>query len=114
MTGQFAGFLVLSITAHPAIIPDGPVWREIAGSFSGVGLLVHDFIGRSVQEHEIRMLALSLGFSTALKWVFLQYVCWACQIEFICGVGVSVWREFNPIEVSESGGYSGRLCCAYG
>ena len=100
MSYTFAGFFAWPSIQQPSPLPEGASWREITEPFVGVGLRLPALIGRQVSEARVLELAQSLGFTKAEHWLFLQYDCWAGQIDFTFGLGSAAGEAFGPVEES--------------
>lgn len=100
MSYTFAGFFASPPIQRPPQLPAGAIWREITDPFAGVGLRLPALVGKQVSEAQVLELAQSLGLSVANQWLFLQYDCWAGQVDFAYGLGAVEGRVFGPVEES--------------
>jgi hypothetical protein len=100
MTYIFTGFFATSPIKSPSQLPEHAVWREITHPFIGIGLLLPDFEHAEEKESYILDLASKFGFSLTSRWIFLDYVCWAGNIDSVYGFGCVEGEQFGPIEES--------------
>ena len=83
--------------------PDGAVWRGIAAPFVGVGvrLPTSDDLEALPAPDDVQALARSLGIIAANRWLYLHYVCWGGDIDFVYGLGTQDGVPFGPVEESD-------------
>jgi hypothetical protein len=103
MAYWFAGFFAKPIIIRPSLLSEGAVWRDITAPFHGVGVYVGSLINQTPPLDEVSNLAQRLGIGGATDWIFLRYICWAGQVEFIYGLGSRGGRRFGPVEASDVG-----------
>jgi hypothetical protein len=84
---EFTGFFARPSVPQPAALPQGAVWREIATPFVGVGVWLAGSDARLLPPAQAEALARQLGLDAAECWVYLTYVCWGGQIDFVYGLG---------------------------
>jgi hypothetical protein len=84
---EFAGFLASSIP-RPVHLSDNAVWRDIDAPFVGVGIRLPELLENAPTRIEIEAIARRLGISEADRWLYLTYMCWGGELEFVYGLGV--------------------------
>jgi hypothetical protein len=95
---EFAGFFARPAVPRPAILPPGAVWREIATPFAGVGVWLPGSDDKLLAPPEAEALVRQLGLDAAECWVFLTYVCWGGDIDFVYGFGSRRGVVFGPVK----------------
>jgi len=98
MTYRFAGFFVAQRIECPGSLPEGVAWREISKPFTGTGVRLPDFLGKSPGAEEVSVAAERLGLSRSDAWLYLTYDCWGGQIDFVYGLGSKNRIQFGPVE----------------
>jgi hypothetical protein len=100
---EFVGFLARPTVARPEALPEGAVWREITAPFVGVGvrLPTSDDLEALPAPDDVQALARSLGVIAANRWLYLHYVCWGGDIDFVYGLGSLDGVPFGPVEESD-------------
>ena len=101
MAYGFTGFFAAPVLAQPAGLPPGAAWREIASPFTGVGISLPPLLSNTPARDEVEALARQLGLDAAERWLYLTYICWAGQIEFVYGLGASAGVPFGPVKEDE-------------
>ena len=97
---EFTGYFARPAVSRPVVLPPGAVWREIAVPFSGVGVRLPD----SGDERglpapaDVQALARKLGLDAADYWVYLDYVCWGGEIDFVYGLNSHRGVLFGPVK----------------
>jgi hypothetical protein len=74
-------------------------------AFVGVGVRVPTLIDPEVIPplDDVQALARSLGIFAADRWIYLYYVCWGGDIDFVYGLGSRDGALFGPVEESDHG-----------
>ncbi|MBY0231858.1 MAG: hypothetical protein K2W96_21460 [Gemmataceae bacterium] len=98
MAYRFTGFFARPALALPSALPAGAVWRPINEPFSGIGVQLP--VAPTTEEDVIRLLQ-AVGLGAVEDWIFLDYVCWGGQIDFVHGFGVRGGRAFGPIRSAD-------------
>jgi hypothetical protein len=99
MAYEFTGFFARAVVPQPVSLPPGTVWREIASPFAGVGVrLPRSDDDRLLLASEAEVLARQLGLDAADRWIYLTYVCWGGDIDFIYGVASHGGVRFGPVK----------------
>lgn len=80
----------------------GAVWRGIAAPFVGVGVRLQssDELKALPAPDDLRVLAQSLGVIAANCWLYLHYVRWGGDSDFVYGLGSMDGVPFGPLEES--------------
>src|SRR5689334_22862450 len=104
MAYRFTGFLAKPPVSRPSELPQTAVWRDIEVPFTGVGVRLGGLTDETPTADEVEALAAQLGISLATDWIFLNYVCWGGQIDFVYGLGVSGGQRFGPVDESARSG----------
>lgn len=102
MAYEFTGYFARPVLPQPDDLPPGGVWKAIASPFVGVGVRLPSLINEDAlpSEAEVRGLARRFGFHEADSWVYLTYVCWGGDIDFVYGLGSRDGVPFGPFEES--------------
>jgi hypothetical protein len=104
---RFEGFFARPPVRRPESLRHGVVWRTISTPFVGVGVRlpdVDDELGGSDElpaPTALLNLANELGLHAADSWIYLTYVCWGGDIDFVYGLGCSKGVPFGPVTESE-------------
>lgn len=98
MAYEFTGFFARPAVPQPVALPPGAVWREIAAPFSGIGVRLPGSADRLLPPPEVEALARQFGLGAADRWVYLNYVCWGGDIDFVYGFGWHCGTAFGPIQ----------------
>jgi hypothetical protein len=94
----FIGFFARPAVLQPTTLPPGVVWRAIDAPFVGVGVWLPGSAYSRLAPSEAAALARQFGLDAADSWVYLTYVCWAGQIDFVYGLGAHQGAPFGPVE----------------
>jgi hypothetical protein len=102
---EFTGFFARPGISRPMALPPGAVWREITSPFVGVGVRLPDSNDEPelLAPPDVEALARQLGLEAADCWVYLTYVCWGGDIDFVYGLGSHRGRRFGPVKEDEHG-----------
>lgn len=95
---EFTGFFVRPQVPRTEPLPAGAVWRDITTPFVGVGVRLSRLDETLLPPSEVVELARQLGFNVAICWVYLTYVCWGGDIDFVYGLGSNCGVGFRPIK----------------
>jgi hypothetical protein len=96
---EFTGFFARPAVPQPRTLPQGAVWRAIAKPFTGVGVRLPDSDDRLLlPPSETEALARQFGLDAAEFWVYLTYVCWGGDIDFVYGLGSRRGVTFGPVK----------------
>jgi hypothetical protein len=98
---QFAGFFAKPVIDLPEILPEGAVWRTISIPFQGVGVRLAALLGESPEPRRVNGLLEQLGLQDSIDWLYLTYVCWGGQLDYVYGLGVRGGQAIGPIEESD-------------
>jgi hypothetical protein len=119
MAYRFEGFFARPSVRRPDSLPHGVEWRTIDTPFVGVGVRLLDadeeFVGSDElpEPTALRDLAIDLGLDAADCWIYLTYVCWGGDIDFVYGLGSCKGVPFGPVTESEHdkvvGAYTGLM-----
>ena len=107
MAYRFEGFFARPAVRRPATLPDGVIWRTIATPFVGVGVWLpdkDDEFGGAEELPEptaIQNLVTEIGLDATDCWLYLTYVCWGGEIDFVFGLGSRKGEAFGPVTESE-------------
>ena len=106
---EFTGFFARPAVPQPVALPPGVVWRDITSPFVGVGVRLPDLDDQPelLARPDVETLALKLGLGAADCWVYLTYVCWGGDIDFVYGLGSHRGRPFGPVREDEHGAVEG-------
>jgi hypothetical protein len=96
---SFAGFFAKLPMAQPEILPTGAVWRAIDKPFTGVGVRLPELEEEVLDAARVNELARRLGF-VAGDWLYLNYVCWGGDLDYVYGLGSRGGYSFGPLEES--------------
>jgi hypothetical protein len=99
---QFAGFFAQPTVPRPKALPEGAAWLSITTPFVGDGVRLPALIDPEVLPPlaDVQALARSLGVLDADSWIYLYYVCWGGDIDFVYGLGSRDGVPFGPAEES--------------
>lgn len=97
MAYEFTGFFARPAVPQPMTLPPGAVWREIATPFAGIGVRLPGSDDRLLSPPAAEALARQLGLDAADRWVYLRYVCWGGNIDFVYGFGSKNGTVFGPV-----------------
>ena len=109
MAYQFEGFFARPSIRRPNSLPQGVKWRAITTPFVGVGVRMPEVDGQFGGSDELpspialQNLASEFGLDRADCWIYLTYVCWGGDIDFVYGVGCCNGVPFGPVTESERG-----------
>jgi hypothetical protein len=100
---EFAGFFARPTVLRPNVLPEGAVWRTITAPFVGIGVRLPTTDDPVVlpTPADVQALARSLGVFATDRWVYLNYVCWGGDIDFVHGLGSRDGVTFGPVEESD-------------
>lgn len=113
MAYEFTGFFARPLVTSPDSLPTGVVWRTIATPFVGVGIRLPEIDDQFSQLDELpspsvlQYLASEFGLDAAACWVYLRYVCWGGDIDFVYGLVCCEGELFGPVTESERGKVEG-------
>jgi hypothetical protein len=97
MAYSFVGLFAKPPVAQPASLPTGVVWRVIDSPFSGVGIKLPDWLDEHPDVDAGSQLIQQFGLASC-DWLFLNYVCWGGDIDYVYGFGCRGGRAFGPVE----------------
>jgi len=95
---MFAGFFATPTVQKPAHLPERVVWREIETPFQGVGIAFPFLRGRVPVVANIMALSTDLGLDAAENWLYINYDCWAGEIDWVYGLGRRGAQAFGPFD----------------
>jgi hypothetical protein len=73
----------------------------------GVGVSLPSLLGNTPAREDVEALARQVGLAAADRWLYLTYICWAGQIDFVYGLGASGGVPFGPVEEDDEDGIKG-------
>ncbi len=95
---EFTGFFARPNVSRPSPLLPDVVWREITSPFAGVGARLPESDGRLLTRSEVEAIAGKLGLQAAECWLYLNYVCWGGDIDFVYGLGSRRGISFGPVQ----------------
>lgn len=94
---EFTGFFARPVVSRPLLLPPDVVWREIASLIAGVGVRLPESDGRLLTRSEVEDIAQQFGLHAAECWLYMNYVCWGGNIDFVYGLGSRRGVSFGPV-----------------
>ena len=100
MAYRFAGFFARPAVPRPAVLSQDAVWREIAVPFVGIGVRLPSLFREDDLPAicEVHALARQLGLEESDCWLYLTYICWGGDIDFVYGFGCRAGVKFGPVK----------------
>lgn len=98
---RFTGIFARPIIKRPSRLPTGAEWRDIARPFAGIGVCLPALAGSKPGQDEARRMLAEVGLSSAVDWLFIDYVTWGGPIDSVYGLGASGGLEFGPFAESD-------------
>ena len=98
MSYMFAGFFATPILQKPDRLPERSVWRVIETPFQGVGISLPFLEGKVPVLANIMALFTELGLDAAESWMYINYDCWAGEIDWVYGLGRHAGQTFGAFD----------------
>ena len=100
MAYEFAGFFAQPTVPCPGTLPPGAAWREITAPFMGVGVRLPSLLDGDTlpSPPDLHALATDMRLHAADRWIYLTYICWGGDIDFVYGLGCRGGVPFGPVK----------------